>query len=1248
MASQNITSKFSDTKLKLVSFNMRGMRNNKKRRTLFHLFRKNKYDIICLQESHLLQMDSELIEKEWGPKFHLAEGTTRSKGLLTLFGNNVQISEFSLVKQNDRCLTSRLMKDGLDLTILNVYAPCVDSEKGAFLNSINSTFRDLQSSQDSSFIILGDFNMVLDNELDVISGECHNEKIVKYFNNFVNELLLVDIWRLMNGKKREFTWSKKNPFIARRLDYLLTSELLIPFCKNCHISEMGFSDHKAVTLNIDFSSFQRGPSYYKFNVSLLHDEMLVKEINSEIERIKMLDLEPHLKWEYIKVSIKDIANSYGRALARENRKFEKMLISELKELENHITNFPNDFEALNLYSELKKKRELMTLREAEGARIRSGQKWAQEGEKCTKYFLNLEKLRSNSNTIFSLEDTSGDKIQNPENILDQIKCHFENVYKEPLSYRESDLSFVNDGKGNIIEMSDKVILNKELSIDELFNALKKSNNNSSPGSDGLPCEVYKFFWNQLKSPLLDCYKHSFEKGYLCSSQSQGIICLHHKGKGLSREHLNHWRPISLTNFDYKLLAKTMAIRLNTCINKVVHEDQFAFIKGRQVGDLLREIDDILTYGKLKFPDSMILSLDYAKAFDTISVTAVKKAFTYFGFDGNFMKWVDILLYDRKSCVQNGGYLSEFFVMERGVRQGCPISPLFFIITLELLARDIRKNDLIKGINIGDIHIKIRLYADDATLFLSDIIDYREVLSRIKSFTSFSGLFLNKQKSAAMVIGNTGFKNRIQFGIKYQNKIKILGVTFSNECNANEIAENYDPKIEQLERLCHLWGKRYLTVFGRITILKSFGISLFIYLMQSIGISHENLKRINSILYRFIWNPRANKGKKVIEKVKRDIINKDYESGGLKMIDVIKLQDSFLLKWADRLLNSSKDNWKNIPYIYFTAIGGNSAFMSDVVKSDFKGINLIESPFWKRVLITWLNYKNNELDKTNSTPSIFDPIFNNSYITYKKKVLFNSRCIGKNLIYIKDFLKQGKIISFADFNNLLSNSADSLLIYNLVFNALSKFENQFKKEFEDNNDLENNTSENVNCLFKGLETGKIDRKMFYKIISNSDIESIKELWRELYQIEENDPEIWCLPRECCSETKLLELQWKILHNVYPTGVLLNKMNIKVNNLCEVCGEVDTVVHFFVTCDMIIPVWEEANKMITSYIGKPYKLSERDKIIGIQKSDYGFDRESRKRINQLILVCKSVISKFKYDKTGNVKVLLENQLFYRGLL
>ena len=95
----------------------------------------------------------------------------------------------------------------------------------------------------------------------------------------------------------------------------------------------------------------------------------------------------------------------------------------------------------------------------------------------------------------------------------------------------------------------------------------------------------------------------------------------------------------------------MAIRLNTCLTKCVNEDQFAFIKGRQACDLLREIDDILHLGKLKFPEGILLSLDYAKAFDTISLNAVKRAVTYFGFNGNFMTRLDEFLYNimRTDC-----------------------------------------------------------------------------------------------------------------------------------------------------------------------------------------------------------------------------------------------------------------------------------------------------------------------------------------------------------------------------------------------------------------------------------------------------------------------------------------------------------------------------------------------------------------------------------------------------------------------
>ena len=115
--------------------------------------------------------------------------------------------------------------------------------------------------------------------------------------------------------------------------------------------------------------------------------------------------------------------------------------------------------------------------------------------------------------------------------------------------------------------------------------------------------------------------------------------------------------------------------------------------------MLRELDDIIENGKRNYPDSIILSIDYAKAFDTLSLTAIKKAMLFYCFGEVYCKWIDILLAERKSCVRNGGYISDFFNMERGVRQGCPISPLLFILTLELLARDIRKNEKIKGLKI---------------------------------------------------------------------------------------------------------------------------------------------------------------------------------------------------------------------------------------------------------------------------------------------------------------------------------------------------------------------------------------------------------------------------------------------------------------------------------------------------------------------------------------------------------------------
>ncbi|GFR64029.1 reverse transcriptase [Elysia marginata] len=195
-----------------------------------------------------------------------------------------------------------------------------------------------------------------------------------------------------------------------------------------------------------------------------------------------------------------------------------------------------------------------------------------------------------------------------------------------------------------------------------------------------------------------------------------MIILLHKGKELPREDLGNWRPISLTNTDYKILAEALALRLNKVIGDIISTDQSGFIKGRNISSTLREIADILEHENDKGADSIILTLNYKKAFDTVSVKFIVETFKHFGFGENFRRWVSTLFKERTALVKNGGYLSREFQINRGVRQGCPIAPLIFLLAAEVLAQSIRQNNRIHGIKLpmSDKSVKIKQFADDTT------------------------------------------------------------------------------------------------------------------------------------------------------------------------------------------------------------------------------------------------------------------------------------------------------------------------------------------------------------------------------------------------------------------------------------------------------------------------------------------------------------------------------------------------------
>ena len=169
------------------------------------------------------------------------------------------------------------------------------------------------------------------------------------------------------------------------------------------------------------------------------------------------------------------------------------------------------------------------------------------------------------------------------------------------------------------------------------------------------------------------------------------------------------------NTDYKIAAKSIANRIKIVLPNLINHDQTGFLKGRSIGENIRLIDCIIQYATEKNILGLVLFIDFEKAFDSLKWSFVHDTLRSYGFGTSLINWLKALHSHTESCILNNGWASNFFEIQRGVRQGCPLSPYLFILSAEVLATAIRKNTNIKGISVNNVEIKLSQYADDTTL-----------------------------------------------------------------------------------------------------------------------------------------------------------------------------------------------------------------------------------------------------------------------------------------------------------------------------------------------------------------------------------------------------------------------------------------------------------------------------------------------------------------------------------------------------
>ena len=327
----------------------------------------------------------------------------------------------------------------------------------------------------------------------------------------------------------------------------------------------------------------------------------------------------------------------------------------------------------------------------------------------------------------------------------------------------------------------------------------------------------------------------------------------------------------------------------------------------------------MSYTEEKKLPGAALFIDFRKAFDSIEWSFLINTLNNFNFGPDIQNWVRIFYNNVTSCVLNNGHASEFFVLERGVRQGCPLSGLLFVIGIEVLANAIKNKTTIKGIKVGEKEIKVSLYADDTTVFVRDLDSVKELLALLNDFKKLSGLEINTTKTEGMWLGCWKNKTETPFGFRWpRNPIRALGIFFSYDQNkATEL--NFVEKIRNLEKTLNSWKRRNLTLYGKINIVKTLGLSKLIYNASVLAIPEQLIKEINSIIFNFIWDGKP-------PKIKKLTVIGEKKQGGLKMTDFNIMNKALKVAWIPRIKSENEASWKIIPEATLEKHGGPSPEM----------------------------------------------------------------------------------------------------------------------------------------------------------------------------------------------------------------------------------------------------------------------------------------------------------------------------------